>query len=686
MSGEARRQAWAVGCLVSCALHLMAAVALWPGQQTTELTPVAQDQRAVSGDAQSPASASARATGDEARRALDRGSAAAKTIGTLINRYQWRPERWLAHLAQSTIFATAVGLMTLAFRRNHARVRYWLWFSASVKFLIPFSFFVMLGNKLPSPPAVQSLAAPVATAVTQFGYPFLEPSPPVAILTLSAPRQADWPGLAVLGIWLCGFTGIVCIRLQAWRRVRAAVRASAAIDLQDVFIPPHIRVCAAPGLLEPGVVGFWRPLLLVPAGIERLLTSAQLEAVVTHEICHIRRRDNLTAALHMVVEAVLWFHPMVWWIGSRLVAERERACDEEVLRVCGEPRIYADGILSICKRYIDARLVCVSGVSGSDLRKRIEAIMRNQSREAVTRRKKIALASAALFVVAVPIGIGLAPAPDLRAQSAAAAQPVAFEVASIRANKSPNRGGPFGPQPGGRFVATNTPLRFLIAFAYETSPWNRALDSFLMTGGPDWLNADRFDVNARAAAGDVPLAQMRLMVQSLLVDRFKLRVHHETQERPIYRLVAARSDGQPGAQLRRTELSCAAPGDPFAGFPRDADVPCGYFGMSPTVAPAQSHQAFRGLTMEGLTRRLQSFLGRPVVEATGFDGYYDGDFEFTAEIVLPPPPPGLPNPFEGRVFPSIFSVLPQQLGLRLESARGPVDVLVIDGAEHPTEN
>ena len=85
--------------------------------------------------------------------------------------------------------------------------------------------------------------------------------------------------------------------------------------------------------------------------------------------------------------------------------------------------------------------------------------------------------------------------------------------------------------------------------------------------------------------------------------------------------------------------------------------------------------------MEGFARRLQTFLGRTIVDQTGLSGYYDGDFEFTAEIAIPPPPPGRPNPFEDRVFPSIFSVLPQQLGLRLESARGPVDVLVIDSIE-----
>jgi len=88
-----------------------------------------------------------------------------------------------------------------------------------------------------------------------------------------------------------------------------------------------------------------------------------------------RRRDNLTAAIHMVVEAIFWFHPLVWWFGARLVEERERACDEAVLSLGCEPRDYADAILSVCKLYLESPIVCVSGISGSDLKRRIVRIM-----------------------------------------------------------------------------------------------------------------------------------------------------------------------------------------------------------------------------------------------------------------------------------------------------------------------
>jgi hypothetical protein len=118
------------------------------------------------------------------------------------------------------------------------------------------------------------------------------------------------------------------------------------------------------------------------------LTPTQLEAVLAHELCHVRRHDNLTSAIHILVEAVFWFHPLAWWIGARLVEERERACDEEVLRLGGDPRDYADAILNICKLYVESPLTCVAGVTGADLKKRIEAIMTNRVLANLTNRKE----------------------------------------------------------------------------------------------------------------------------------------------------------------------------------------------------------------------------------------------------------------------------------------------------------
>jgi len=278
--------------------------------------------------------------------------------------------------------------------------------------------------------------------------------------------------------------------------------------------------------------------------------------------------------------------------------------------------------------------------------------------------------------------------PHLLAQSPpSGATPLAFEAASVKANRS---GLPQAFErilPGGRFTGTNFTLLPLIRLAYANSPRSRDLAPFEVTGGPSWIGSDRFDIDATAGR-DASLTEMRLMLRTLLEERFQLKVHYEKRELPIYRMVLA-ATGKLGPQLRRTEADCAgAPVDPFRGITPGQSYPCGYFGPSPAVnlGSGRAYQAIRGLTLEDFTLRLYPYLGRRVIDGTRLSGYFDADFEFTAEIVMPPPPPGQPNPYDGRVLPSIFSVLPQQLGLKLESQRGTVDILVIDHAEHPSDN
>src|SRR4029077_8138415 len=121
----------------------------------------------------------------------------------------------------------------------------------------------------------------------------------------------DWAFLAIVSLWACGFASVTLIRFRGWLRIRAAVRASTPID-----VPATVEVRSSRVLLEPGVVGLVRPILLLPAGIAGRLTPPQLEAVLAHELYHVRRRDNLFASIHMIVEAMFWFHPLVWWIGA----------------------------------------------------------------------------------------------------------------------------------------------------------------------------------------------------------------------------------------------------------------------------------------------------------------------------------------------------------------------------------
>jgi beta-lactamase regulating signal transducer with metallopeptidase domain len=322
------------------------------------------------------------------------------------------------HLWQSTLFAAAAWLMVAALRNNNASVRYWVWFSASLKFFVPFSLLMNLGAQFRWTPLMNKAAAPMVLDVSSVIAPSGSAVMPFRASTIHS--SDDWARVILFGIWICGTTVIALRRFQGWRRVRAMLRESTAFASPQVPGTEDQRSIPArssPGLLEPGLVGLWRPVLLVPAGIEEHLAPSQLQAVVAHETCHARRRDNLTAALHMIVEAVFWFHPLVWWIGARLVDERERACDEYVLRVVQEPRTYAEGILKVCKFYVESPLTCVSGVTGStNIKKRVENIMNCRLGCKLNLTQKAGLFLAAALTVVGPIGIGSMTAP-LQAQT-----------------------------------------------------------------------------------------------------------------------------------------------------------------------------------------------------------------------------------------------------------------------------
>ena len=458
MTGVHQDKGRAIGFVASLAVHLLFAIALWSGALTPPIEPREVHHAAEGIAAASPDSSEVtptRAQGPPARGTLvpqspeppgqpssasgGRGSGALEYAsipregfvdGPRPGRSRWeilqpivhvantvesRRVALLDHLWQSTAFAMIAALLTLAFRRNRASVRYWLWFAASVKFLVPFSILTAIGSRLPGAPTAQVMAERALAAV-QLSEP-LQRWPSSAWLAAPTPAISigQWVVLALVGVWACGFVLIGAVRVRMWQRIRAALRASTPLRLPDITVPAGIELRSSAGLLEPGVVGWRWPVLLMPAGIEQHLSPAQLETVVAHEVCHVHRQDNLTAAIHMLVEAIFWFHPFAWWIGSRLLDERERACDEAVLRTGHAPTLYAEAILNVCKRYVESPLVCVAGVSGSSIVKRIDAILKNEGGRPVPVWKRGLLAIAAASACALPIGIGLMNAPLLRA-------------------------------------------------------------------------------------------------------------------------------------------------------------------------------------------------------------------------------------------------------------------------------
>ncbi len=405
------------------------------------------------------------------------------------------------HLWQSTVFAICVAIATFCLRRNRASVRYWLWFSASMKFLVPFAILTSLGRQVE--PVAPSLPTNVAVAFQGATQPF---SGDISVSGVPV-LQTDWMAW-ILAVWACGALGIAVARLRVWFRIRAMIRASRKTELSL-----SIEVLTSPGLIEPGIAGIWRPVLLLPADIREHLPQQQFDALLAHELAHVRRHDNLLSLIHMVVEMIFWFHPLVWWIGSRLMEERERACDEAVLAEGKDPADYAEAILGVCRRYVASPLACVSGVTGADLKIRIEAIFRQQDVSQLTRGRMLLLTAAALAIALVPFLAGIATAQSGKSFEVASIRPVDRSGVGPGPAPGPFKGSVIPSPPGGRpsaqgqmagtFSFSQTAYVLLLR-AFQLQVCADAVnggDCSRLVDGPDWIRKEAYAIQAKLPAG-----------------------------------------------------------------------------------------------------------------------------------------------------------------------------------------
>jgi len=619
-----------------------------------------------------------------------------------------------SHLVQSTLFVGAAALLTLAFRANRAQVRFWLWLSASLKFLIPFALLSIVGSHIRTWAPASSLEEIGVTTPTVYAAESFRHSSQDTRWGPASAADVRWIDRTTIdkviaGVWLSGVVCVALIRLRGWRRIRFLIRSSVSTD---IAAPVAIR--ASPGLTEPGVVGWRRPLLLLPQGIAERLSPSEMNAILAHELCHVRRRDNLLVSIHMIVEAIFWFHPLVWWIGARLIEERECACDEDVVSLGNAPDLYAEAIVKVCKWSTESPLACVAGVTGGNLNRRIEQIMTARDVPGLSFAKKAALTIAGAAVLMAPVLVGIANAPPILAQSpsgapqwqAAAGGHMAFEVASVKLMKPGSRAlltpnfpldpGPAfkdrrtGESPHGRFSAT-APLPDLISFAYKLSLTPDQAQA-MRTHLPKWIETDWIEIVAKAA-GNPTKDQMRLMVQSLLAERLHLAVHYETQEMPIYALTLIKP-GKWGPKLIRhadgppCDGSAREPaGDPDPDaevFPPMCDTQMGW-----TKRNGRTVIGYRNATMALLAFELSfsgtsTTAGRPVVDRSGITDMIDYRLEWTRESNGPGTHGEEIQPDPHPV--TFMEAVREQLGLKLQSTKAPVQTLVIDHIERPSEN
>jgi len=603
------------------------------------------------------------------------------------------------HLWQSSCFVLLAGLLAMALRNGPPKVRYWIWLTASLKFLAPLALLVSLGSMVPRPAQRASWATDPVPFIPNALVQIAEPFTPSFYSAVPVHAPTHWL-LPVIGIvWAFGFLAIASVRCRSWLHIRAALRAATPIEL-----PIPIPALIVPSAAEPGIIGFLQPVLVLPPQLMERLNSPQLDSLLAHEMCHVRRRDNLFAAVHMVVEAVFWFHPLVWWIGSRMVEERELACDEEVLRIGCEPSDYVEGILKVCRFYTESPLPCVSGVTGADVKKRLRAILAGNVARELNGTKKIGLAMIGLAAFVAPVLIGVLNAPAILAQDdtdwqVKAGGKKSFDIASVKPTKIdrlPNFN--FGPGDektrGGRLSAT-LDVRGFIEFANKLA---RFQTEYAYAHAPEWVRVDRYAIDARAP-GDPTKDQMRLMMQSLLADRFKLVVHFENKRLPVLALRQV-TPGKLGPKLL-----------PHSQGPPCLEYESPVFGAKPPdprkdVFPPTCGGATRGIhgtqwvgnrdtTMATTAQQIYSWgslmgeIDRPVVDQTGLNGTFDFVVEYngpgiTARVAAAAPP-GAPVQSDEFGTPFVEAVR-QQLGLKLVRTEGPVRVLVIDRVQRPSEN
>ena len=464
------------------------------------------------------------------------------------------------------------------------------------------------------------------------------------------------------------------------RRVAALVRRAPEVESGrvvaivrwlecNVRMPARIRLVAPDVPVEPGVYGILRPVLLWPSALTDRLSDSQIAAIAVHELAHVQRLDNLTAVLHRAIATVFWFHPVVWMIGRRLEIERERACDEAVLERGSEPRAYAAGILETCRVCLAAP-AGVAGVSGPELKSRIERIVTCEAPAALTVQQKALLVAAALVMVAFPVAAAIqssTSAPQT-ALTSADAEARSFEVASIKPKGA--GGGMVLMQvlPGGRVNIANASARLLIRQAHR-------VQDYQIVGGPRWMNTDHFDIAAKAA-GNPSQSDLQAMLRALLIDRFQLVTRGEQRELPIYALVPAPGNAAPRGLRPATPCFTAPLNLPPQQLPL-GETPCG-FRLSP------GRLAGHGVTMGALAISLANLAGRMVVDRTGRNEEFDFELAWTPFQAQAPLDPSAAPDRPVDAGPSLFTAIQEQLGLRLQSDRAPVDVLVVDRLERPT--
>jgi uncharacterized protein (TIGR03435 family) len=588
---------------------------------------------------------------------------------------------WVGRLGSTLLHFVWEGVLIAAVyavvrsRANAAKVRYLLGCAA----LAVMATAPLITWSLISPAVLEHSAAPLVAPVSTAASAVLR-SVPSTFFTATGPVPTPFLPW-VVAVWIAGAVAFWLRLIGGWifaERLRFRLTRPAPPEWQQTLDRLRIRIRVSrpvrllvSALVEtPAVVGWLRPVVLTPVGALTGLPPEQIEALLLHELAHIRRHDYLMNVFQNIVEAVLFYHPAVWWISGHIRAERELCCDEAAVSVSGDAIAYARALAEL-ESARPAHFKTVMAATGSSLKRRIARLL-GQPQPASRTLSGPGIIAAAMLLTVTALAVWGQPA----------ARPK-FEVASVKPSQE-TRFMSVRPLPS-RLTA-NASVRLLMQSAYT-------VQAFQIVDGPAWIHSEYYDIDAKTD-GNVGRAETFLMLQSLLEDRFALKIHRESRDLPVYNLVAARGgvklppwkegscvESAPDGLLQSAGGRVAPPG---AGPP--AVAPCGGLRVMLDVGGAKMMGG--KIAMPEFARTLSMTLGRPVTDKTGLTGLYDVKLDFLPDEVtaaLPPPPPDAAATLDSK-NPSILTALQEQLGLRLESAKGAVEVIVVDHVERPATN
>jgi uncharacterized protein (TIGR03435 family) len=565
----------------------------------------------------------------------------------------------LNSLWEAALLAALVWVVLRFTPRMNAATRFAIWWAAlGVALILPAAPRVIAAARESSQPATIQATRP-RYAASPAPVHVVELAP---LVTAGPRRTARWP-LWVAALWGLVFLYRLAQLLRSYLYLRGLKRR-ASVSLES--LPPverAARLLISSELDSPIAVGFVSPAVILPASLAAELSREEFEHVMLHETAHLARWDDWTNLLARILGATLALHPVARWILRRIEIEREAACDDWVVARTRSVRPYAQSLVrmyelrSAQRRALRGELLA-SGIFGGDSRlgKRIETLLR-RGRDFAPRVSVGSVAAGIAGLIA--LGVIAALSPDWIA-FAQTPRP-AFDVASIKLHPGQTDGVTFADREGGRLNVVNNPIFNIIDNAYGISKYQ-------LIGAPDWVDSERYDIEARgpATAGH---KEMMLMVQTLLADRFAMRAHFETRDMPAYILTVAKG----GPKLRVIGSEDCVPFDGTKPNPEAAPNVCGNNLVSRNNGWNATH-----ISMGGVTGVLSAVMRRPVLDQTGVKGTFDVHLQWSDDLTLQDNPADAP--------PSIYVALRETLGFELKSGRGPAEVFVIDHIEKPTGN